>query len=209
MDMESIIHSPSKKIKLTSTPFVYEIDLTGEDFGMKELYILCQNNPDLRIEKDIHNTLTIMTPTFTKTGLINSELVVQLGIWNKASGLGYVFDSSTGYEPMPGTLYSPDASWIQKHRWNALSEADKMSFAPICPDFVIELRSKSDRLKKLQRKMQDWILLGVQLAWLVDPFKEEFRIFAPGQAEITLPLRSVVSGGDVLPGFTLDLRELQ
>ncbi|MCF0072369.1 Uma2 family endonuclease [Dyadobacter sp. CY261] len=208
MAMEKIIHSPFEKIELTDKPFVYEIDLAGEQFGMEELYLLCQNNPDLRIEKDIHNTLTIMTPTFTKTGLINTELVVQLGIWNKRTKLGYVFDSSTGYQPAPGALYSPDVSWIEKHRWDKLSESAKTSFAPICPDFVIELKSTSDRLKKLELKMQDWIQLGVRLAWLIDPIKNQVRIFSPTASEIAIPLTSVVSGGEILPGFELDLRDI-
>jgi Uma2 family endonuclease len=193
---------------LPETGYLIDIDWTGVSISREDLLRLCANNPDLRIEKDLRHDLTIMPTTFSKTGLVNTEINRQLANWNHATRLGYVFDSSTGYEPLPETLYSPDVSWVEKKRWDNLTDEQKSSFAPICPDFVIELRSESDRLARLRQKMQDWLRMGARLAWLVDPLEKTITVYEPGTSERVYAFAEPVIASGVVPGFILDLSEL-
>ncbi|HEV7383198.1 MAG TPA: Uma2 family endonuclease, partial [Dyadobacter sp.] len=132
-----------------------------------------------------------------------------LGIWNKETGLGEVFDSSTGFTLPNGAVRSPDVSWIQKEKWASLSQADREKFAPVCPDFVVEIRSKSDDIKYLQHKMGEYIDSGTQLGWLIDRFDNKVYIYSSRKTMFvhdTLNLE--LSGEEVLPGFELDLGTL-
>ncbi len=163
----------------------------------------------MRIERDAHHHITLMPPASSETGAANSQLTRLLGNWNEEAGLGIVFDSSAGFTLPTGAMLSPDASWLALARWEALSPDERRGFARVCPDFVAELLSPSDRLTDTMRKMEQWLAAGARLAWLIAPATESVYIFEPGQ-----PVRPVVgfgqalSGEPVLPGFALELRRL-
>jgi Uma2 family endonuclease len=167
---------------------------------------LCSANPDLRLELSAQGDLLIMAPAGTDSGGRNMELSMQLAVWAKRTGLGRVFDSSTGYKLPNGAIRSPDASWIARDRWDALSPEQKKTFAPICPDFVVELRSPTDTRKSAQEKMQEYIGQGARLGWLIDPIAGEVEVYRPGRLVELLKGPTTLSGEDVLPGFVLDLK---
>lgn len=175
-----------------------------------EFFEFCQDHRDLRIERDASHQITIMPPASSETGSTNSELTRQLANWNVEVGLGKTFDSSAGFTLSTGAMLSPDASWLTQARWDALSADDRRGFARICPDFVVELLSPSDRLTDTMRKMEHWLEAGARLAWLLVPASESVFVFEPGQ-----PVRPVVgfdqalSGEPVLPDFALELRRLK
>lgn len=179
--------------------------LTDEEF-----YQFCQDHRDLRIERDATHQITLMPPVSTESGFANNELSFQLTLWNRQLRSGYVGDSSTGYTLPTGAMLSPDASWIARPRWDALSADDRRGFARICPDFVVELASPSDRLADLLLKIEHWLDAGAQLAWLLVPATESVYIFAPGQ-----PMRpsqgfdQALSAEPLLPGFSLELQRLR
>ncbi|MDO7853807.1 Uma2 family endonuclease [Hymenobacter convexus] len=179
--------------------------LTDEEF-----YQFCMDNRDQRIERDAQHQITIMPPTNSETGASNSELTRQLANWNVETELGKTFDSSAGFTLDTGAMLSPDASWIAREHWNALSPDDRRGFARICPDFVVELLSPTDRLTDTMRKMEHWLEAGARLGWLIAPDTESVYIFEPGR-----PVRPVVGfdqnlvAGPVLPGFALELRRLR
>ena len=179
--------------------------LTDEEF-----YQFCADNRDWRIERDAAHQISFMPPTNSETGASNSELNRQLANWNVDSVLGKTFDSSAGFTLDTGAMLSPDASWVSWERWNALSADDRRGFARICPDFVVELLSPTDRLTDTMRKLEHWLEAGARLGWLIAPTTESVYIFAPGQ-----PVRPVVgfdqelAAGPLLPGFALELRRLR
>ncbi len=177
--------------------------LTKEQFAF-----LCQENRDLRFELTAQQELVIMPPAGSETGRRNSKLAVRLGTWAEADGTGVVFDSSAGFTLPNDAIRSPDASWIRQERWNALTKEQRVGFAPICPDFVVELRSPSDRLSELQAKMEEYIDNGARLGWLIDPIDKQVYIYRPGQPVETLDNPVTVSGDPVLPGFVLPVHEL-
>ncbi|MDM3848288.1 MAG: Uma2 family endonuclease [Aphanizomenon gracile PMC638.10] len=179
------------------------INLTDEAF-----FQLCQNNRDLRFERTAAGELIIMPPTGSDTGNRNFDIAVELGIWNKQTKLGKGFDSSTGFKLPNGKNVSPDIAWIKKERWDSLTSEQQNKFAPIAPDFVIELRSASDNLKPLQEKMQEYIDNGVKLAWLIDRKQRKVFIYCPGQAVEELDNPQTLTGEDLLPGFILDLSQI-
>lgn len=178
-----------------------KIDLTDEQF-----FQMCQKNRDYRFERTASGELLIMLPTGSDTGNRNFDMVVELGIWNKQTKLGKGFDSSTGFTLPNGAERSPDASWVKIERWNALTPEQQERFAPICPDFVIELRSRTDSLKELREKMQEYIENGVQLGWLIDRKNKRVEIYRPGKDVEILDNPASVSGENVLPKFVLDLQ---
>ncbi|MBW4568678.1 MAG: Uma2 family endonuclease [Tolypothrix carrinoi HA7290-LM1] len=187
------------QIALPST-LKLNIDLTDEQY-----FQLCQNNRDYRFELTAEGELLIMPPTGSDTGRRNVKITTQLDIWNSQNNLGEVFDSSTGFTLPNGAKRSPDASWVKIERWNALTPEQQESFAPICPDFVIELRSRTDSLKELQEKMQEYIDNGASLGWLIDRKNKRVEIYRPGKDVEILENPASLSGEDVLPGFVLDL----
>ena len=179
--------------------------LTGEEF-----FHFCQQNRDLRIERTREGEIIIMSPTGAKTGWRNSEINFQLQAWNRKRKTGVVFDSSTGFDLPEGGERSPDASWVPRAEWEALSDAEQQRFAPLCPAFVIELKSPSDVIKTLRQKMHIWIENGCQLAWLINPEDETVGIYrADGSQDTVQGFDHPVSGEDVLPGFVLDLSVLR
>ncbi|MBW4631308.1 MAG: Uma2 family endonuclease [Iphinoe sp. HA4291-MV1] len=152
------------------------IKLTSEQF-----YQLCQDNPDLKLERNAQGELIVMPPTGGETRKRNSSLNVLTWLWNDKTQLGEVFDSSTGFSLPNGTDRSPDVSWVQKTRWNSLTSEQKEKFIPLSPDFVIEILSPSDNLKKTQQKMQEYIENGCLLGWLINRKQQKVEIYRPGQ----------------------------
>ena len=168
----------------------------------------CQLNSHLRIERTSTGKLIIMSPAGSETGNRNFKLIQQLANWTDQDGTGIGFDSSAGFILPNGATRSPDGSWIKLTRWNALSEAQKAKFAPICPDFVVEIRSPSDSLKALQDKMQEYIENGASLGWLIDRQNRQVYIYRPNSDVECLDNPVTVSGDSVLPGFNLDLEKI-
>lgn len=175
-----------------------------------EFFRFCQDNPDLRLERNRHGEIVIMSPTGASTGRANAEISRQLGNWNHEQRAGYVFDSSTGFKLPDGSDRSPDAAWVPRADWEALSREEQERFAPVCPAFLVELKSPSDSLRALQDKMQVWIDNGTRLAWLIDPGEERVYVYrADGSRDEIDGFDGVASGEDVLPGFRLELSALR
>jgi Uma2 family endonuclease len=170
--------------------------------------LLCQENPALRLELTAQKELVIMPPTGSKTGWRNSSFNSDLVVWAKQDGTGLVFDSSTLFTLPNGAKRSPDASWVKRERWEALTDAQQEGFAPLCPDFVAELRSRTDRLSDLQEKMQEYVDNGACLGWLIDPVEKRVHVYRPGQPVDVLDDPISVSGDPILSGFVLNVREL-
>lgn len=174
----------------------------------KQFYQLCQANPDIKIERNAQGKIIVMPPTGGRTGNRNTRLTQRLANWTDADGSGIAFDSSTEFSLPKGGNRSPDGAWVKLERWNALTNEEQEGFPPICPDFVIELRSKSDSLKELQQKMQEYRDNGVRLGWLINPQNQQVEIYRQGQDNEVLHSPTSLSGEDVLPGFVLDLNQI-
>lgn len=179
------------------------IRLTPEQFQR-----LCADNRDLRLELTSTGELIVMPPTGSKTGFRNAALTRQLGMWAEQDGTGLAFDSSTGFTLPNGAIRSPDACWIRRSCWECLNEEVREEFAPICPDFVVELRSPTDRLATLQAKMSEYLENGAQLGWIVDPMACRVYVYRPGEELEVLEKPLSVSGGPLLPGFVLNVGEI-
>lgn len=192
----------SEPIPLTVS-FPALVQMTDEQF-----YEFCLANRDLRIERTAKGEVIIMPPAFSDTGNRNSKITAQLEVWAEQDGTGEVFDSSAGFTLPNGATRSPDASWIRSERWNALTDEQKASFAPICPDFVIELRSSSDTLSGLQAKMQEYIENGAVLGFLIDRKNTTVHVYRLGQAPEVLEKPETVNGDPELPGFVLRMAKI-
>lgn len=173
-----------------------------------EFFQFCMLHPDLRIERTSEGDLIIMPPTGGETGHRNFELTALFANWVHRDGTGVGFDSSTVFKLPNGANRSPDVSWVRRDRWEALSHDQRKKFPPLCPDFVLELRSESDRLVTLQNKMQEYIDNGAQLGWLVDPAQRKVWIYRPNAVVECLENPTSVSGDPVLPGFVLPLESI-
>jgi Uma2 family endonuclease len=184
-------------ITLTLEPVIH---LSSEQF-----YQLCQVNPDTKLERTASGELVVMAPTGGESGSRNRRLTQRVGIWTDENGNGEAFDSSTMFQLPNGAFRSPDAAWIPLERWQALTPEERKSFPPICPDFVVELRSESDTLKSLQDKMPEYMRNGMRLGWLIDPQGKRVEIYRQGKEPEVLFSPSQLFGEDVLPGFILDL----
>ena len=179
------------------------IELTDERFEQ-----ICQSNRDLRFERTSIGELVVMSPAGSETGRQNWGLAGQLWIWHQQTLLGVGFDSSAGFTLPNGAIRSPDLSWIKQERWDTLNTAQKRKFAPICPDFVVELCSPSDRLIDVQIKMQEYLDNGALLGWLIDPESKSAQIYRQNQRVEVQNAPNSLSGEDILPGFELDLQEI-
>jgi len=179
-----------------------------KSISVEQFYEFCLANRDLRIERTASGEVIIMPPAFSDTGNRNMKIAQQVANWAEQDGTGEVFDSSAGFTLPNGATRSPDASWIKLERWDALSEEQKASFAPICPDFVIELRSQSDTLSGLQDKMQEYIDNGTLLGLLIDRKNRNVYIYRPNQEPEILENPETVSGEPVLPGFVLRMAKI-
>lgn len=174
----------------------------------EEFLKFCMENPDLRIERNSNLEIIIMSPVTSLSGYHSGEIYGQLRDWNRKTGKGIVFDSSAGFTLPDRSVLSPGASWLSKEKWSKLSEQDKNKFAPVCPEFVMEVKSKTDSLEDLQRKMKVWVSNGVRLAWLVIPDEEAVYIFKP-VGSMNKIQRVKITGEGPVSGFELDLSALK
>jgi len=178
-------------------------ELTEEKF-----FQLCQKNRDLRFERSAQGDITIMAPEGSDTGMRSSGINGYLWLWNQNKKLGFTFGSSTGFILPNGAMRSPDASWILKERWEALTSEQQSKFAPICPDFVVELMSQSDSLSVTQAKMQEYQDNGARLGWLINRKDRQVEIYRIGQCVEILQSPIALSGETVLPEFVLELASI-
>lgn len=165
-------------------------------------------NRDLRLERTATGELIIMAPTGSDTGYRNQDMSGQLWLWNRQTKLGVVFDSSSGFKLPNDADRSPDASWVKLERWHTLTPKEQEGFAPLCPDFVVELRSKSDNMEPLREKMREYIANGSCLGWLIDRKNHKVEIYRQNQDVEILDNSTTLSGEEVLPGFILDLTDV-
>ncbi len=188
----------------------YTIDLKAftDSISDRALEQLCRENPELRFETDAKGKLIIMSPTGSQSGKFNMSLAFQVELWSRQSKLGVVFDSSTGFKLSNGATRSPDVSWVVVERWDALSDKQKRGFAPIDPDFVIELLSPTDNLSETQQKMAEYMNCGVKLGWLINPDEKQVEIYRRSQDKQVIDNPDNLSGEDILPGLTVDLADI-
>jgi Uma2 family endonuclease len=174
----------------------------------EEFFDFCMKNPDLHIERYANGEIVILPSAGMETGYRNSDVSIQLGIWAKGDGRGVAFDSSAEFILPSGAAFAPDASWILKSRLASMTKEEKMLFGRLCPDFVIELKSPSDRLRSLKSKMDEWIANGAQLAWLIVPEKRTVYVYRPGIPTQELSDIDCVAGDGPVTGFRLDLADI-
>jgi len=172
----------------------------------KQFEELAVANRDLRLERTATGELIIMPPTGGNTGKRNIDIAFQLQAWNRQAKLGVAFDSSTAFRLPNDADRSPDAAWVSQERWDALTPEQQETFPPLCPDFVIELRSKSDNMEPLRKKMQEYLDNGLRLGWLIDAKNKRVEIYRPNRELEVLESPMSLSGEEVLPGFVLDLQ---
>ncbi|GGA00663.1 Uma2 family endonuclease [Okeania sp. KiyG1] len=165
-------------------------------------------NRDLQLERTAKGELIVMAPTGSDTGRQNLGIEAQLWLWNRQTKLGEAFNSSTGFHLPNGSSRSPDAAWVKQERWDSLTREQKETFAPLCPDFVVELRSKNDTISELQKKMKEYQANGARLGWLIDSKNRQVEIYRQNRDVEILENPNSLSGEDVLPGFVLDLTEV-
>ena len=173
-----------------------------------EYYEFCQANPDLRIERTAQGEIVIMAPTGGETAYRNLDLSMQLGLWAKQDGRGKACDSNVEFILPNGAARSPDASWVHRSRLASLTREQKRKFPPLCPDFVVELTSPSDRLRNVKAKMREWVENGVQLGWLIDADNRTAYVYRPGQDPEQLAAPDRLAGEGPVEGFILDLAEI-
>lgn len=195
---------PENQTLLMELPSSIGLYVTQQQFAA-----LAAVNRDLKLERTAQGELIVNPPTGWETGAYNWSISGELYLWWRNSGEpGQAFDSSTGFILPNGTTRSPDASWVSQERWQALAPEQKGTFANICPDFVVELRSSSDRVELLQAKMREYIDNGALLGWLLDPQQRQVEIYRPGLEVQVLENPESLSGEEVLPGFVLNLRRV-
>jgi len=177
-----------------------QVALSDEQF-----YHICQNNRELKFERTTQGDLIIMSPVGGESGNREADLLIDLGIWNRQTGLGFIFSSSTIFKLPNGADLSPDVAWIRREKWLALSQQQRQKFPPLAPDFVIELRSATDKLETLRYKMLEYQEAGVLLGWLINPQQQQVEIYRLQQEVEIYNLPAALSGETVLPGFCLRL----
>ena len=179
------------------------LDLTDD-----QLFELCRINDELRIERNEKGDLIMMSPAGSGSSHRNFEIAAQLAAWTHRDGSGLAFDSSAGFRFRKRAMRSPDASWIRLTRWNKLTDEEKEKFAPICPDFVIELRSRTDVLSNLKKKMKEYIENGVRMGVLIEPYERKVYVYRPKRKVELLNDPKTVSCGPVLRGFALEMERI-
>lgn len=201
MSREIIEQLPAKTLPIVLD--VNTLEITDEQF-----YKLCRANKELKLELTAQKELIIMAPTGSLTGWRNAKITYYLTAWAERDSTGLTFDSSTGFTLPNGAKRSPDASWVRRNKWDSLTDEEKEGFAPICPDFVIELRSTDDVLSKLQEKMLEYLDNGAEMGWLFDPKNKNVYIYRPNLPEECLHNPETISADPILPGFTLTLSNI-
>jgi len=200
---QAIVESPATRESALTLHLSPALELTDEQF-----FALCQLNRDLRLERTAQGDLIVMPPTGGETGNRNTSITGQLYVWTKQDGTGAAFDSSAGFKLPNGADRSPDAAWVERSRLAPLTPEQKRKFLPLCPDFVIELRSPTDQLEDLQAKMEEYLANGMRLGWLIDPEARCVHVYRPGAAVMTVENAQQLSGEPELPGFVLELGEI-
>jgi Uma2 family endonuclease len=190
---------------MTTLTLPLTVDLRQVHFTDEQFYQLCISNPELNIERNANGVLILMPPVGGDSGTREMGLGGEIYLWNKQTNLGKVFSSSTIFKLPGGGDRSPDAAWVKLSRWQALTPEQRQKFPPIAPDFVIELRSRTDNLQTLQEKMQEYLDSGVLLGWLFNPQDQQVEIYRHGQAKEVRDLPTQLSGETVLPGFSLQV----
>ncbi len=181
----------------------------GLTFTDDEFFAFCQKNPELNIERDKHQNLIIMSPSGSLSDHFSHLFSAELEFWNRKNKQGIVFGSSSGFTLPDGSMKSPDSAWISKGKWDRLTREQKMKFAPVCPEFVVEVKSPSDSLNELKKKMKEWMKNGVKLGWLIDIEEQRAYIYNESANEkIIQGFDKKLSGENVLPGFEFDLAQL-
>ncbi len=188
---------------------VLTLDLSSiSDISRLQFRQIAADNPEMRLERSKQGHLIIMAPTGGETGNWNSELNLEVGLWNRNNPMGKTFDSSTGFELPNGGDRSPDVSWITLEKWESLTPEERRGFLPLCPDFAVELMSRSDSWPKTQAKMEEYMESGCRLGWLIDTKGKRVAIYRPSQPPEILMSPDSLLGEDVLPGFVLDTKFL-
>lgn len=189
-------------------PLILHLGPVLQKMSDSEFFEFCQLNKDWRFERTSEGDLIIMPPTGGETGRRSFILTGLFNAWVEKDGTGIGFDSSTGFALQNRAKRSPDLAWVKRSRWEKLKDEEKEEFPPLCPDFVVELRSRSDRLDTLQSKMQEYIDNGAQLGWLIDPLEKKVYVYRPSEEVVCLENPETISGDPVLPGFVLDLSRI-
>ncbi|MFM6039527.1 MAG: Uma2 family endonuclease [Sphaerospermopsis kisseleviana] len=188
---------------MVTTPLT--LNLNSVDLTDYQFYQLCQKNSDLKFERTAKGDLIIMPPVGGESGNREADMIADLVFWNRQTKLGYTFSSSTIFKLPNGGDRSPDAAWIKKEHWEALTPEQKRKFPPIAPDFVIELRSATDNIETLRSKMQEYMDAGVKLGWLINPQQQQVEIYRLGKDVEIRNLPTELLGEEILPGFSLNL----
>jgi Uma2 family endonuclease len=176
------------------------LDLTDEQFEQ-----ICTRNPDLKFERTAQGELVVVALTGGETGRRNIKLSARLENWSDRTQLGVAFDSSTGFRLPDGSIRSPDAAWVSLERWQGLTLEQRKKYVPLCPDFLVELKSASDELEDVRAKMEEYLANGLQLGWLLNPENQTVEVYRPNLAVEVLQQPTSISGAPVLPEFVLDL----
>ena len=174
----------------------------------EELIRFSAANDLLRMEQESNGDILVMSPTGAEGGGSNADLVTDLSLWARQDGRGKVFDSNAGFRLPDGSVRAADAAWVSWPRWNALTHEEQRRFSPLCPEFIVELRSPSDRLSDLRAKMQMWLANGAELAWLIDPDRKAVEIYRPGREPEVVEGASAVAGDGPVAGFVLELARI-
>ena len=188
--------------------FPLALNVDSVELSDEQFYRLCRDNRDMRIELTTDGKLIIMPPTGSMTGWRNARITYRITAWAEKDGTGITFDSSTGFRLPNGAKRSPDASWVRREKWDALTEEEKERLAPLCPDFVLELRSSDDNLSALQDKMEEYMVNGAQLGWLIDPKAKRIYVYRPNHPAQCLENPNSIAGDPVLPGFILNIKDI-
>lgn len=205
----------STTTKRSSQVYINPYESIEVDFGKflkpmndDEFFDFCQRHKDLRIEMEKDGEIIIMSPTGSEPGIKNFKLTTKFGVWVEKDGSGEGFDSSTGFRLPNGAKCSPDLSWINSEKWSAIPKAKRKKFAPVCPDFIVELRSETDNLTKLKDKMSEYIENGASLGWLIDSEKRKVYVYHPNEEVKILNNPAEISGETILKGFVLNVQEI-
>jgi Uma2 family endonuclease len=203
--MSATLTPPIKRLSQKPNALVVRLGPLKEHLTDDEFFKFCQLNRDLRIEMTSNGEVIIMPPVGSEGGNRNFKLTTRFGAWVEADGTGVGFDSSTGFKLPNGANRSPDLSWMRRDRWETVPKKQRKAFAPICPDFVVELRSETDSLEMLQEKMKEYLRNGAQLGWLIDPLEKKVHIYRSKATVEILDRPRSVSGEPLLKDFVLDL----
>src|SRR5713226_1262237 len=190
------------------TAFRVSLDMHSLHLTDEQFYLLCRDNRDLRLELSAEGDLIIMPPAYSETGWKEARVVLRLGVWAEKDGTGRCYGPSAGFTLPNGAKRAPDASWISHKRWESLKPEDREKMARICPDFVVELRSATDRVSDLKNKMAEYLQNGARLGWLLDPIEERVYIYRQQRGVECIENPEELTGEDVLPGFRFNFREI-